>query len=83
MKRDYNIDKSRPIEIKLKPGSRSTQVVYNQENEFIIKIREKPVDGSANKAMIELLAKILNIPKSKIRLIKGQKSKTKVVIIDD
>ncbi|MDF1498011.1 MAG: DUF167 domain-containing protein [Patescibacteria group bacterium] len=41
-----------------------------------------PVDGKANKELIKLLSKELGISKSKINIIKGGKSKQKVIEID-
>ena len=38
-----------------------------------------PVDGKANKELIKLLAEKLGISKSRIEIIKGEKSKEKVV----
>ncbi len=41
-----------------------------------------PVDGKANKLLIELLAKHFNLKKSQVSVIKGEKSRNKVVRID-
>lgn len=41
-----------------------------------------PVDGKANEACIHFLAKELHIPRSKVRLISGIKSRKKVFAID-
>lgn len=38
-----------------------------------------PVDGKANKELIKLLAEELSISKSKISIIKGEKSKEKIM----
>lgn len=40
-----------------------------------------PEDGKANKAVIKLLSKALNIPKSSLEIIKGQTSRDKVIKI--
>ena len=42
-----------------------------------------PVDGKANKELIKLLSKELNISKSKINIIAGEKNKKKIIEIDD
>ena len=41
-----------------------------------------PEDGKANKALIELLAKALDIPKSSIRIAAGETSRLKTIQID-
>jgi uncharacterized protein (TIGR00251 family) len=38
-----------------------------------------PVDGAANKALLEFLAKTLGVPKSGVSLVSGQASRSKVV----
>lgn len=45
--------------------------------ELLVYVREPAVEGKANVAVIELLAKYFNIPKSSIQLISGHKSKLK------
>lgn len=42
----------------------------------------KPVDGAANDAAIKRLAEYFNVPKSKIKIIRGDKSRIKTVEID-
>ena len=42
-----------------------------------------PIDGRANKELIKLLSKELNISKSKISIIRGEKNKEKIIEIND
>ena len=44
-----------------------------------VKVRESPVDGQANRALIALLADRLGIPKSATRIVSGLRSRNKVV----
>ncbi len=46
-----------------------------------VRVRESPVDGQANRALIKLLADRLGIPRSSVRIASGLKSKYKVVEI--
>ena len=46
-----------------------------------IKLTAQPVDGKANKALIEFLSKELKIPKTSISIVKGLSSKEKVICI--
>ena len=41
-----------------------------------------PTDGQANEAMIELFASTLKVSKSRISIIRGHTSRTKVVQVD-
>ena len=54
----------------------------NDENDlpFLkIYLTTVPVNGKANKELVKLLAGNLNISKSKIEIIKGEKSKEKII----
>ena len=42
-----------------------------------------PVDGKANAELIKLLSKELGVSKNKINILKGEKSKEKIIEIND
>jgi uncharacterized protein (TIGR00251 family) len=44
-----------------------------------IRLAAPPVDGEANEELVNLLAKLLDIPRRQVEIISGQKSKNKVV----
>ena len=46
-----------------------------------IKITAQPVEGKANKAVIEFLSKQFKVPKSSFEILKGQTSKDKTILI--
>ncbi len=46
-----------------------------------IKISAPPVDGKANQALIEFIAKALGVSKSKVEIVKGHSSKLKTLKI--
>jgi uncharacterized protein (TIGR00251 family) len=68
------------IQVKVKPNSR-TEEVSQEGDSFIIKIKEPPKEGRANRAVIELLAKHFRLPRSQVRILSGLKSKNKVIEI--
>lgn len=58
--------------LKAKPNSKREGVEFDaNSNTLIARIRAPAVDGKANAALIELLAKILDIPKRSITLHRG------------
>lgn len=71
------------ITAKVKTGSSQEKIISNstQEVDIIIYVREKPYDGLANRKIIQLLSKYYSVPKTHIKLIKGQKSKLKTFSI--
>lgn len=46
-----------------------------------VRIRSAPVDGKANKEIIETLAKAFDIPKSRVQFKSGETGKTKRLIL--
>lgn len=71
------------IKIKLLPRSSINQIVETDETgEIKIKIKSPPVDGEANKELIKFLSKEWDMPKSKIKILKGEKSKHKIIEIE-
>lgn len=61
-------------------GSKSDN---NELPELRIYLTAVPVDGKANKELIKLLSEKLNVGKNKISIIKGEKSKEKIIEVDD
>ena len=70
------------LSLQVRPSSKTQSFLKNQSGEWLLKIRERPVDGQANDAVIEFLADELHIPKTDIQIIKGQKNKLKLVQIN-
>ena len=66
------------IQVKVKPNSKSAEVIQEGES-FIVKVREPPKEGKANHAVIRLLAEHFGVPQSRVRILRGFKSKNKVV----
>jgi uncharacterized protein YggU (UPF0235/DUF167 family) len=63
---------------KIKPGSKNESVRKIDAAHFEIHVKAPAREGKANAAAISALARHLNVPKSKIKLLAGAKSKQKV-----
>ncbi|MDD5173992.1 MAG: DUF167 domain-containing protein [Candidatus Omnitrophota bacterium] len=66
------------ITVKVKAGAKQAKIEELSENSFSVWVKEKPQEGKANYAVREALADYFNIPKSRVTLISGEKSKTKL-----
>ena len=66
------------IKVKVFPDSKKDEIIKKEDDRFEIKVREKAEGGLANKKMIEILAKYLNIPEDKIILVRGAKQRNKI-----
>lgn len=67
----------RIIEMKVKAGARSKSIEILKDGTYKIKTPIAPEKGRANKAVVEILANHLGIPKSYIQLIRGASSSHK------
>lgn len=69
------------ISVKVKTNARQSKVERIGESNFLVWVNQKPQEGKANKAVIDLLSAYFNLPKSGITIIKGQKTRSKVISI--
>jgi len=68
------------IHVKVKPNSKSEEII-EEDNGFIVRVKEPPVEGKANRVVIRLLAKHLGLPENRLRISSGFRSKVKVIEI--
>ena len=71
---------AKQVIVTAKPSSRKGPLVETgPDGSITIYVREPATEGKANKAVAELLAKHLGVPKSKVALIGGATARTKRV----
>jgi uncharacterized protein (TIGR00251 family) len=70
------------LRIKVKPNSKTDEVIREADGSLKVKIKAPPVEGKANKYLVEYLSKVLDLPKSKISLLKGETNSYKTLQID-
>lgn len=68
------------LHIKISPNASKNEIIKTEDG-VKIKITSPPVDGKANKALIEFLSKKFKVPKTSIEIIKGETSKEKTLLI--
>lgn len=73
---------ARKISVTVKPNARHAGVEQTSEAEFHVTVREPARDGAANRAVTQALAEFLAVPKSQVRIVRGQSSRKKLVEID-
>jgi len=66
------------IQVKVKPNSR-TEELSQEGYSFIIKVKEPPKEGKANQAVIKLLAAHFGVPQSRVRILSGFRSRSKII----
>jgi len=71
------------IFVKVKPSSKEEKIKKLSETNFEIKVKEPPIKGQANAAIIMALAKYFKVPFSAVRIISGFTSRQKVLEIEN
>jgi len=69
------------IDVRVQPKSSQNAVVGIHGEALKVKLNAPPVEGKANKALIQLMAKLLGCPKSAVEIISGQASRSKRLLI--
>ncbi len=65
----------------VKPGSKKSPLVVENGHALTVFLREKPIDGAANQALVKVLAKHFSVSKSQVTIKAGTKSRHKLVDI--
>jgi uncharacterized protein (TIGR00251 family) len=69
------------LNIKVEPRSSRSEIVGPYGDGIKVKLTSPPVDGRANKELIDLLSKEFKIRKKDIEIISGQNSRYKIIRI--
>ena len=68
--------------MKVKPNSKENQIEEIGPNQFYVKVKAPPRENRANLEVVETLSRHFHLPKSRISVIAGLRSKQKVVEIE-
>ena len=69
------------INVRVTANSREASVSRTGETSLEVRVDERAIGGRANKRLLEILAEHFKVPKSRITIVKGTKSRDKVVEI--
>ena len=74
-------DLSKTFNIRVTPHAKQNKVV---ESDGVLRVYTTvaPENGRANDAVIELLSKYMDVPKSRIKILRGLSGRDKIVTID-
>jgi uncharacterized protein (TIGR00251 family) len=65
--------------VKVIPNSKEIKIING--NPLIVKLKSPPENNKANKELIEVLSQHFKVPKTKIKIVKGIKSRIKLIKI--
>ena len=69
------------IDIQVQPNSKRNEIVGYNDNLLKIKIAAPPVEGKANKVLIDFLSRALALKKSQIKIERGETARRKRVAL--
>lgn len=74
-------DSAKNFNVRVTPHARQNKVV---ESDGVLRVytTTAPDKGHANEAVIELLSEYFDVPKSRIKILKGLTSREKIIAVD-
>ena len=69
------------ISVRVHPGTARNEVVNVTDGVLQVRVSAPPVKGKANRELIAWLSQLLKVSKSRIDIIRGETSRSKVIAI--
>jgi len=69
------------IFVKAKPNAKEEKIEKISDNNFIVSVKEPPVQGRANAAIIKALAEYFGINKNQLEIVAGYTNREKIIEI--
>ena len=70
------------LEVRLTPRAGRDEIGGRSEGVLQVRVKAPPVDGKANEALRKLIAKRAGVPKSRVTIVRGEKSRRKLIAIE-
>ncbi|OGM92545.1 hypothetical protein A2755_00415 [Candidatus Wolfebacteria bacterium RIFCSPHIGHO2_01_FULL_48_22] len=70
------------ITVTVKLHKQENEIIKNDDGSYTVHTHSTPVDGKANKDVINQVAKYFKVPKSSVKILSGTTSKKKVLEIE-
>jgi len=64
-----------------KPSARDDAFVVAKDGGLAIAVRAQPKDGEANEAIVDVVARALDVPKRDVAIVRGQSARSKEIAI--
>jgi len=67
--------------VRVQPGASRTEVAGLHGKELKVRLKAPPVEGKANEALLKFVAEVLRVRRSQCKLVRGEKSRSKIVLV--
>jgi uncharacterized protein (TIGR00251 family) len=69
------------VEVRAKPRAKKSAIVGARDGALEVAIAARPVDGAANAELVSVLAEALEVPRSGVRIVRGEGGRNKLIAI--
>jgi uncharacterized protein len=76
------VSEAAEIRVRLRPRGGRDELIGMRDGIVQVRVSAPPVDGKANEALRRLIAKSVGVAPSKVSIVRGEKSRDKVVRIE-
>ena len=70
------------INVHVLPRSKKDEVIKQDNKNYRVRLIDPPVDNRANRELVALLAKYFGVSKNAVRIIRGLRSRNKIIEIN-
>ncbi len=70
------------LRLRVAPGARRPGIAGRHGAAWKVRVAAPPADGRANEAVLALLARELELPRSAVTLVSGHAGRDKIVVLD-
>ena len=70
------------VTLRAHPGSRRRQVALRSDGSLEVHVPAPALDGRANRAILEALGEALELRPAQVRLVRGERSRSKLVTLE-
>jgi len=70
------------LAIRVQPRAKRTEVAGERAGAVVIRVSAPPVDGKANEAVCRLVAERAGVPRSAVRIVRGEGARDKRIRVD-
>lgn len=70
------------LNVRVHPKSRKQEITKLDERRYRIDVTSAPLKGEANREVCRLIARFLGVPISKVKIIRGHKSRNKLISVE-
>jgi uncharacterized protein (TIGR00251 family) len=70
------------IPVRAQPRASRSEIAGEHDGALRVRLAAPPVEGAANDELVRLLARVLDVPRSAVRVVAGERGRTKLVEVD-